>query len=313
MSQLMHLSALLTIDTAFTLYMGKKMGSATDPKNFPTPATLHELTYKLLSKAERNFVEKSVDEHGVWAEVPSGKGSIWNLEQNLAIAAYCTDNMSKIQMAKENIGYAYQAVINSRQSTKGNPHKLCDIHVVPALFDEEHIDDYPVDVLKWIDRRFQYVMPPVLKFLKEQGVPCPAAQDITVAEWEELVDTDFDVMESKKEQATAEEGGELASFSEMTEREVEVDLMNMGGDEHVSLFASDFTGTYYLSEAENVSNALEAQKILSGYWKVFGSCKSELDATTARQSFLDDMSSSIKEFKDSVNDQNTGAGIVIID
>ncbi len=64
MSQLLHLSALITIDTAFTLYMGKVMGSPTDPKLFPTPQTLHDLSYKLLSKAERNFVAKTVNAKG---------------------------------------------------------------------------------------------------------------------------------------------------------------------------------------------------------------------------------------------------------
>lgn len=312
MSQLMHLSALLTIDTAFTLYMGKVMGSPTDPKLFPSPKTLHDLTFKLLSKAERNFVEKRVID-GVWDEVPAGKGSIWNLEQTLALANHCTDHMQDIRIDPKYVGLAYSSVIKSRESTKGDPKKLIRVHVVPALLEGEHIDNYPREVMLWIDNRFQYVMPPLLKYLKEQGVPAASASDITVSDWEDLVDAEFDTLEEKQMQATADDGGELESFSQMSEHEVEVDLMATGGDEHVSLFSRDFNGTYYLATDENVEEAKLAQKILKGYWDLFGTCKAEVKASEARQDFLNDMSSSIKKFKDSINDQNTGAGIVILD
>ena len=314
MSTLMHLNTLLTIDTAFTLYMGKVMGSPSDPKLFPTPQTLHQLTFKLLSKAERNFVLKEVDDNGVWAPVPTGKGSIWNLEDTLAIANYCTENMDKIQVPNANaLAYAYQAVINSRHSVKGNPKELCKIHVIPALHEDEDISDYPAEVLGWVDRRFQYVMPPVLKYLKEQGVPCPVAQDITVAEWEELVNAEFTTMDAKNEEPTQDKGGELMSFSELNPAELEMDLMATGGDEHVSLFASDFDGTYYLGDDEKVEQAQSAQKILKGYWNIFNSVKAENDRNVALQSFLNDVSTGINEFKDKMADQNTGAGIVILD
>lgn len=314
MSTIMHLNTLLAIDTAMTLYMGKVMGSPNDPKLFPTPQTLHSLTFKLLSKAERNFVAKEVDDNGVWAPVPAGKGSIWNLEDTLAIANYCTENMDKIQVPNANaLAYAYQAVIKSRESTKGDPKKLCAIHVIPALMEGEHISDYPAEVLGWVDRRFQYVMPPVLKFLKEAGVPCALAQDITLAEWEELVNAEFATMDEKSKEPTEDKGGELMSFSEMSPAEVEVDLMATGGDEHVSLFASDFNGTYYLQDDEHVANAESAQKVLKGYWDIFGTCESEHDADIARQDFLKEVREGINEFKDRMADQNTGAGIVILD
>ncbi len=313
MSQLMHLSALVTIDTAFTLYMGKVMGSATDTKLFPNASTLHDLTFKLLSKAERNFVAKSVDENGKWAEVPNGKGSIWNLERTIAIADYCTEHMGDIKIPERYIGIAYNAVINSRQSTKQNPKLLTQIHVIPALLENEHIDDYPVDILHWIDNRFQYVMPPLLKYLKEQGVPVASASDITVAEWQDIIEARFETLDEKRDEATAETGGELSSFSEINAQQTDVDLMAMGGDEHVSLFTSNFEGTYYLSTDENVSEALSAQQILKGYWDLFDTCVSPAQASEAKQSFLNDMSESIKEFKDNINNQQTGAGIVILD
>jgi len=313
MSTIMHLNTLITIDTAMTLYMGKVMGSPSDPKLFPTPQTLHGLTFKLLSKAERNFVEKRVVD-GVWDPVPTGKGSIWNLDETLAIANYCTENMDKIQVPNANaLAYAYQAVINSRHSTRGNPKELCKIHVIPALLEGEHMDDYPAEIMGWVDRRFQYVMPPLLKYMKEQGVPCAVAQDITLAEWEELIEADFTTMDKKAEEPTADTGGELMSFSEMSPAEIEIDLMATGGDEHVSLFASDFNGTYYLGDDDKVDAAKQAQKILKGYWDIFGTIQSESNAKLARQDFLNDVRTGINDFKDQMADQNTGAGIVILD
>lgn len=313
MSQHLHLSALLTIDTAFTLYMGKVMGSPRDEGLFPTPQMLHDLTFKLLSKAERNYVEKKVDDNGVWNEVPAGKGSIWDLKSTLAIADYCTENMDKIQISKSALPYAYNAVIKSRVSTKGNPKKLTEIHIIPALLENEFVDEYPEEIMVWIDRRFQYVMPPLLKYLKEQGVPAPTADGIQIGDWEELVNAEFQTLEEKQGVAKEPDGGEIESFSEMTEGEIEIDLMATGGDEHISLFASDFTGTYYLQTEENVAEAKQAQKILKGYWDLFEHCSTHEKTKESRQTFLSDMAKSITDFKERISDQNTGAGIVILD
>lgn len=310
---LMPLLPLLTIDTAFTLYMGKIIGSASDPKLFPKPALLHELTYKLLSKAERNFVEKRVVD-GVWDDVPAGKGSIWNLQQNLDIADFCTQNMDKIKMPNKNVlAYAYQAVIDSRHPTKNNHKRLVETHIVPALLEGDHIDNYPSAVLQWVDKRLHYIISPLLKYLKEQGVPCPSAVDFTVADWEELIDAQFDTLEAKKEIPTAEDGGEIQAFSMMDAWTAETALMEAGGDEHISLFTNDFTGTYYLPDDENVEVAQQIQRILKGYWDLFGTCKSEADANNARRTLLLEVQMGIKDFVDIQKNANTGAGIVILD
>jgi len=309
----MQLNTLLAIDTAFTLYMGKVMGSPTDPKLFPSAKTLHALTYKLLSKAERNFVEKRVVD-GVWDQVPAGMGSIWNLTDTLEIANYCVDNMDKIHVANATeLAQAYESVIENRKSTRGKPAKLCSTHLVPELQSDTSLNNYPVAVLKWIDRRFQYVMPPVLKYMKELGVPCPSAQHITVAEWDELTSATFETLDDKALLSTADAGGELNAFAEMSKAKENQILKETDGDEHIALFASDFTGTYYLDSSEAVESAKAAQRILTGYWDLFGHCDSQKQADEARQSFLFETADGINSYIDTITDQQKGAGIVILD
>ncbi len=308
---IMDLNNLVTIDTAFTLYMGKVMGSATDPKLFPSPRVLHQLAYKLLSKAERNFVEKRIVD-GIWDDVPRGMGSIWNLENTLCVAAFCTDNIKKLFVPKnESLAGMYQAVIDNRQSMKNNPAKLCATHIVPVAADP--LDAYPAAVLKWIDNRFKYVMPVVLKHLKALGVPCPLAQNITVQEWDDLATASFSTFDEQKMLATDESGGEIAGFSTVSPQQMDRTLMANSGDEHIALLAEDFVGVYYLEDETHAELAVQAQAVLKGYWELFGACTHEKDAQDARQSFLDEVAAGINAFKDEMANQQTGAGIVIIE
>jgi len=310
MSQLMHITALMTIDTAFTLYMGKVMGSATDPSKFPTPQQLSDTTVKLLSKAERNFVEKAVDDNGVWAEVPPGKGSIWNIQNNLAIASYCTEHLNDIKIAPSALPYAYNAVIKSRESTKQNPAKLVNIHIIPALLEGESIDDFPPEIMDWVDLRCRFALSPIIKYLKSLGVPIGTPEAFQVSDWQEVVDSTFSTMEDQKDLPTEDRGGELNVFAEASASKLDVDLMAMGGDEHVDLFASNFEGIYYLKDAEHVAQAKEAQKIMKGYWDLCYTSKNQGDACV--QSIITDMHEGIKDFKTRMEGME-GAGIVILD
>lgn len=311
MSQLMHLTALMTIDTAFTLYMGKVMGSATDPSKFPTPQQLSDTTVKLLSKAERNFVEKAVDDKGIWAEVPAGKGSIWNLKNNLEIANYCTEHLNDIKIAPAALPYAYNAVIKSRASTKQNPKLLMDIHIIPALLEGESISDFPVEVMQWVDLRCRFTLGPIIKYLKQLGVPIGTPESFQVSDWEEVINSTFATMDDQKELPTADRGGELNVFSEASASAIDVDLMAMGGDEHVNLFASNFEGIYYLRDAEHVEEAQKAQRILKGYWDLCYTAENN-DGAKNVQSIVSDMHEGITEFKTRMEGME-GAGIVILD
>jgi len=308
----MHLTALMTIDTAFTLYMGKVMGSATDPSKFPTPQQLSDTTVKLLSKAERNFVEKAVDDNGVWKEVPAGKGSIWNIENNLAIASYCTEHLNDIKIAPSALPYAYNAVINSRKSTKQNPKLLMDIHIVPALLEGESISDFPHEVLQWIDLRCRFTLGPIIKYLKQLGVPIGTPEAFQATDWEELVTSTFATMDDQKDVPTDDRGGELNVFAEASASQINVDLMAMGGDEHVDLFASNFEGIYYLKDSEHVAEAQKAQKIMKGYWDLCHTASVDGDGYKAVQSIVNDMHKGIADFKTRMEGME-GAGIVILD
>ena len=102
--------------------------------------------------------------------------------------------------------------------------------------------------------------------------------------------------------------GELASFSmDATEAE----LANSEDPEHISLFFGGKSNIHYLPDDKSVEQALDAQRILKGYYDVM-TCSTPEKSEEVRREFVKEMVTQINEFIDQNNNDQTGAGIVII-